>query len=733
MNPMNPFASNIELEEIKIKDPNSSQKDYDSSKIIDESQSYTSGSFLNKPSSKYTPTITSVISRKKKKKEGFSEIDETEYDSEEEDDKKARINRNLTQATKDKRTEEEKPTRIGVGEEEECDDFDWFADDYITNDREKEDEKSDDEDSKESGLIHKFSKIPKAVRYWTWLIIGDVIFAVPIILSFALDCIESKKSDNLVNWEAKSDCKGWLRNASICGHHISKWALWAIPSWSVYWLLKIFVHLIPGFVIRVVDFTFGYVSKKILNFADYIRFLQKYVVYAISSFISYIFLRVFVPKNDSKSLDFIYSLILSIFVSCAIWAVEKIILQSFSISFHKSVYEERIEEINQAITVLEYLNESRHKNIKTEVSPNNSKIGLNNYVDNGFYSKVAKMAKNVVGKKATTTKSVLLRSSWDAKMLARNLYYHLGGTDRPQDELTVENFKEFFITEQEAQDAFDLFDKDGNGDLSKSEIKSFVLEVYQEQKTLRKSMKDSNIALRKLDYLFKTISVIIIIIAILTIFDCDLSSVYVAISSIWVGVMFAISGTITSLVQSLIFLFITHPFDVGDRIEIDGQAYLVKDFGLTNVTMKKPNGEEIYAPTSELTSKFINNIRRSSPLIQVFNIAVNSKNTTAEQIQSLQDRLQAFIEKESRHFQGRCIVTATDILDELRMNLAILVQHKHNGQDALRVRQRNDLFVSEIKNSINLLNIQLPNPSLLIINIANEDGEMMPYETHSIE
>jgi len=343
------------------------------------------------------------------------------------------------------------------------------------------------------------------------------------------------------------------------------------------------------------------------------------------------------------------------------------------------------------------------------------------------------MAKNVVIKNTTKTKSVLLRSSWDAKMLARNLYYHLGGTDRPQDELTVDNFKEFFLTEQEAQNAFDLFDKDGNGDLSKAEVKTFVLDVYHEQKTLRKSMKDSNIALRKLDILFKFISIIIIAIAVLTIFDCNLSSVYVAISSIWVGAMFAISGTITSLVQSLIFLFITHPFDVGDRIEIDGQAYLVKDFGLTNVTMKKPNGEEIYAPTSELTSKFINNIRRSSPLIQVFNIAVNSRNTKAEQIQALQERLQSFVEKESRHFQGRCIVSATEILDELRMNLAILVQHKNNGQDALRVRQRNDLFVSEIKNSINILKLELPNPSLLIINIANEDGEMMPYETQPLE
>jgi len=126
-----------------------------------------------------------------------------------------------------------------------------------------------------------------------------------------------------------------LKNANIFGHHISKWALWAIPTWSVYWLLKIFVHLIPGLVIRIVDFVFGYVPRRIINFADYIRFLQKYVVYAISSFLSYIFLKIFLPKDDEngdKRLDYVYSFVLAIFVSCAIWAVEKIILQSFSVS-----------------------------------------------------------------------------------------------------------------------------------------------------------------------------------------------------------------------------------------------------------------------------------------------------------------------------------------------------------------------------------------------------------------
>lgn len=742
-----------ELEQIKVTDPGSSSSAVNNSNSI---KSYnrsifdTDNEYLGKANSKYAPTVTSAISRKKKMNKGFDEmnmINESDTDSDEEDDKKARIEKNKTITSRPKLKEEE-PTRVGVGETDEYDDFDWFADDYINNEAEKDEEKVEVEEKKESGLSYKFSKIPKTFRYWTWLIIGDLIFAIPIVMygcfkgCLALDD-GKKNTTGAVKWITGDGCY----DITIFGHHITKWALWAIPSWSVYWVLNIFIHAIPALVIRIVDFIFGYVPRSIINFADYIRFLQKYVVLAISSFLCYIFLNIFVPNppvslpdnkdHDDKYLNYISSAALSIFIACAIWAVEKIVLQSFSISFHKSVYEDRISEIDRAITVLEYLNESRHRNVKSEsTTPQGSKdILIHNKGKKHFYNKFADLAKSVVLNKTAETNSVLLQSSWDAKMLAKNLYYHLGGTDRKEDELTVENFREFFQTDQEAQDAFDLFDKDGNGDLSKAEIKSFILEVYYDQKTLRKSMKDSNIALRKLDYLFKFISVIFITVAVLTIFDLNqyLSTVYVAFSSIWVGAMFAVSGTITSLVQSLIFLFITHPFDVGDRIEIDGQAYLVKDFGLTNVTMKKPNGEEIYAPTSELTSKFINNIRRSSPLVQIFNIAVNSKNTTAEQIHALQERLQKFVEKENRHFQGRCVVSATDILDELRMNLAILVQHKNNGQDAIRVRQRNDLFITEIKKSIKELNLQLPNPSMLYINIANEEDTMLPYESQPLE
>jgi len=175
---MNP-NKDVELEEIKIKGNDPNTQNPQSIRVIDETNSYDSlnTSVMPNSSRKYEPTMTSVIGRKKKKQEGFDGDNSENDDSDDENDKKARLKRNMTQMLDyDQKKKEERYEKIGLGDSQEYDDFDWFADDY-NNDRDKEDEKSDDEEKNEN-LKSKISKIPKAVRYWAWLILGDLIFSV---------------------------------------------------------------------------------------------------------------------------------------------------------------------------------------------------------------------------------------------------------------------------------------------------------------------------------------------------------------------------------------------------------------------------------------------------------------------------------------------------------------------------------------------------------------------------
>jgi small-conductance mechanosensitive channel len=58
--------------------------------------------------------------------------------------------------------------------------------------------------------------------------------------------------------------------------------------------------------------------------------------------------------------------------------------------------------------------------------------------------------------------------------------------------------------------------------------------------------------------------------------------------SLWAGLLFAIGGIIKNLVESVIFLFATHPYDVGDRVVIDNQdPVYVKEFGLITTTFTR--------------------------------------------------------------------------------------------------------------------------------------------------
>jgi Ca2+-binding EF-hand superfamily protein len=52
------------------------------------------------------------------------------------------------------------------------------------------------------------------------------------------------------------------------------------------------------------------------------------------------------------------------------------------------------------------------------------------------------------------------------------------------------DFYPFFKTEDDARTAFSLFDKDGNGDISKKEMREAVQRIYRERKALTASLKD---------------------------------------------------------------------------------------------------------------------------------------------------------------------------------------------------------------------------------------------------
>ena len=94
--------------------------------------------------------------------------------------------------------------------------------------------------------------------------------------------------------------------------------------------------------------------------------------------------------------------------------------------------------------------------------------------------------------------------------------------------------------------------------------------VLRERRSLALSLNDTKTAVDKLHHMFNVVVGIVIIVIWLLILRVATTQFFIFLSSQLVLVAFVFGNTCKMMFESIIFLFVVHPFDVGDRCEIDG-------------------------------------------------------------------------------------------------------------------------------------------------------------------
>ena len=69
------------------------------------------------------------------------------------------------------------------------------------------------------------------------------------------------------------------------------------------------------------------------------------------------------------------------------------------------------------------------------------------------------------------------------------------------------------------------------------------------------------------------------------------------------GLSWLIGGALQEVLTSIIFLFIKHPFDVGDRVTVDQVGYTVKEIQLLSTIFLDGNNCMVQAPNAVLSTK----------------------------------------------------------------------------------------------------------------------------------
>ncbi|KZP21055.1 hypothetical protein FIBSPDRAFT_1044419 [Athelia psychrophila] len=297
-----------------------------------------------------------------------------------------------------------------------------------------------------------------------------------------------------------------------------------------------------------------------------------------------------------------------------------------------------------------------------------------------------------------------------ARRLARKLFATLSDVSPPRSHLIVDDFTPYFRSTSDAQEAFDLFDKDGNGDISKKEMRDAVQRIYRERKSLVASLKDVSSAVAKLDAVLLVIVLILVGFVCLLIFNrSDTITSLVPLATICLGFSFIFGHTLQLLFESLIFIFSTHVFDVGDLVMIDDQPLIVREFGLFATTFRRTDGQEIIAPNSLLNStKLVHNMRRSGSMWETTNLTI-SYSTPLEIVDQLKTKLRQYITDNSRDWAGFDLN-----IDRMEYQnaiwLIVAVQHRPNWQDWGGRWGRRTAFMRHLKSVLEELDVRYTMP-----------------------
>lgn len=260
-----------------------------------------------------------------------------------------------------------------------------------------------------------------------------------------------------------------------------------------------------------------------------------------------------------------------------------------------------------------------------------------------------------------------------------------------------------------------MFDKDLNGDISMEELEAVCVEIGRERKAITASLKDLDSVVSKLDDVFLFIVFAVTIIVFVSLISTSASGVLTSLGSSLLALSWLFSATAQEFLQSCIFVFVKHPFDVGDRVTIYGNTgsalkgddYFVKEISLLYTEFKKMEGHVVQAPNSYLNTLFILNQRRSGGLAEAVPVTVKF-GTTLEQIEALRNRLLEFVTAENREYQKNILTELTTIYEAHSITLNVVFFYKSNWQNELLRLQRRNKFICAMMVTMNEIGMEGP-------------------------
>ncbi|KAH6676024.1 serine/threonine protein kinase [Plectosphaerella plurivora] len=500
--------------------------------------------------------------------------------------------------------------------------------------------------------------------------------------------------------------------------------LWIEIAWLTLWAGKVVAWLLP----HAFMFLVGVVSSGTRKYATVLHNLQiplSLFFWALASFIT--FRSLFEIKHgDIQWVKVMNRILGALFTSGAVYLVEKAIVQLIGISYHQRSFALRIKACKREVFLLGILYDASRtlfpmycpefeeedyiisdsilaqtgKKVGAAASAPLKFVGNIGRVGDKVTAAFGNVASEITGKQVFNPNSAhsivieALEKTKPSEALARRIWMSFVCEGR--DALYMEDFEEVLgpAYKEEADEAFIAIDGDLNGDISMDEMSRKIVEISKERKAITEGMKDIGQALRVFDKVLMFVVVLIVVFIFLAWFQSSFLTTVATAGTALLSLSFVFAVTTQEFLGSCIFLFVKHPYDVGDRVDITGpekERLVVDKISLLyTVFTRIDKMQVVQVPNIILNNLWIENVSRSKAMKEVITINI-SYDTSFEDIELLRHEMENFVRHQdnSRDFQPDIAMSVGSMGDLDKLALDVVIKHKSNWHnDIVRATRR---------------------------------------------
>jgi small-conductance mechanosensitive channel len=589
----------------------------------------------------------------------------------------------------------------------------------------------------EDGTINRMGRFYQAVLNYS-LITRYLIYVIPIAVLIAIPIIVGATA---------------APNAKIGGVHLYWFFTWIEIIWFSLWTSKVFARYIPYFF----QFLCGIVSSGTRKYALILRALETPIallLWAIISLVTFLPVMTLNPgkqaSGDTSSKAWeksVKNILFALLLCSAIYLAEKALVQLISISYHRKQFDAKIRVSKRNIHLVSLLFEASRnmfpvycQEFKEEDSLIFDSILAQAGVKGGKRSSamplrmLRQVGKNVgrVGDKVTaafgnvaselTGKQVFnptatyamvlqaLERKRCAAALARRIWMSFVVEGR--ESLYMDDIVEVLGAEheEEAEECFMALDKDGNGDISLDEMVLTITEFGRMRKALNNSMHDVDQAIRVLDNLLMCVAGLVGVLVFISFVTTGFGTVIAAGATSLLSLSFVFSVTAQEVLGSCIFLFVKHPFDIGDRVEVSDKPFIVDRISLLFTVFRNVTDHRVtQVPNNILNSLWVDNFTRANAMHEQLTIPVAFDTSFAE-VQLLRQEMESFVrDKENcRDFQPDVDIELGGVGDMDKLQLRVDIRHKSNWSNETVRAARRSKFMCALVLAVRKVQVRAP-------------------------